>query len=181
MLIDDLGKLLQVPVEPLESGRGANWGSVTDNFGESLPVDYMQFIDRYGTGIVNDFLTVLNPFSANRNLNLLNQAFVQLSALRALKNEFPEQYSYPLFFEPGGVLPWGMSIDSDLFCWRTEGASGRWSVVVFPRHGDVEAYPMPMCAFILGAMQGSIASAALPKPFVGGNGVAEFKRMHSAL
>lgn len=181
MIIDDLARLLAPPAQPLESGRGADWGSVTDRIGEPLPVDFMQFIDRYGTGIINDFLTVLNPFSANARLNLLDQMFYHLSALRSLKAQFPGACPYPLFFEPGGLLPWGITIDSDIFCWKTSGVSGQWTQVIFPRHGDAEEHNMTTCALLAAAIGGSITSSALPAPFAGRGGSVEFRSVQSAL
>ena len=166
MVIDELLQVLPPPDRPTETGLAASWGLVTAKFGSPLPTDYMQFIDRFGSGTLNSFLTPFNPFSRDSSTNLFEQTFVQLAALRELRAEFPEYNPYPLFFEPGGLLPWGISIDGDVFCWLTSGASGAWQIVVVPRHGEVERFQMSMTQFLARAITGTVKSAALPSPFL---------------
>src|SRR5213080_939730 len=121
MLIDSLAAILPQPPDPREMGSFAAWGDVHNRIGEVLPEDYIQFIKRYGTGVIDGWLHVLNPFAANPHLNLLSSAWRFLDALRTIKTEFPDSIPFPLYFEPGGLLPWGNSIDGDIFCWRTAG------------------------------------------------------------
>jgi hypothetical protein len=180
MVIDELLQVLPPPDHPVELGIAESWGKVTEKFGGPLPTDYMQFIDRFGSGTLNSFLTPFNPFSRNQHINLFEQVFVQLSALRELRAEFPEYNSYPLFFEPGGLLPWGTSIDGDVFCWLTAGASGAWHTVVVPRHGEAERFPMSMTQFLARAISGSVKTAALPSPFPH-SGSATYEPLQGAL
>lgn len=178
MVIDELLQVLPAPDHPAEVGT--DWGSVTAKFGGPLPTDYMAFIERFGSGTVNGFLTPFNPFSRNPHVNLLEQVFVQLSALRELRAEFPEYNPYPLFFEPGGLLPWGLSIDGDVFCWVTQGQSGRWEVVVMPRHSAPERFPMSMTQFLARGITGSISSTSLPPEFATGS-TGRFEPTHHVL
>ena len=67
MLFDDLLSTVSPPPEPVDN-RG-DWGQVVAQLGLALPVDYMQFVDAFGSGSLNDFIHVLNPFSTNKNLN----------------------------------------------------------------------------------------------------------------
>jgi hypothetical protein len=165
MIIDELLAVLPSPAIPAESNSKNNWGEITDQIGEPLPTDYMQFIDAYGSGSLNSLISVFNPFSMNRHLNLMYQMNVQLSALRLLKTEFPGEISYPLFFEPGGLLPWAISIDGDVYCWLTKGYSGKWEVVVICRQGGTEHFPMTMSQFLARLIKGHISSASLPNGF----------------
>lgn len=66
-------------------------------------------------------------------------------------------------FEPGGLLPWGISIDGDIFCWTTAGASGKWKVVVMCRHSEPESFDTSMCQFLIDAIRGQITSVAMPE------------------
>ncbi|MBD9668836.1 hypothetical protein IB278_33265 [Variovorax sp. VRV01] len=93
MVIDELLSLLPPPAQLTEQGTTGQWGAVTSKLGGPLPTDYMQFIDHYGSGTINSCLTVLNPFSANPHVNLLDQMFVQLSALRELRTSYPESFT----------------------------------------------------------------------------------------
>lgn len=176
MIIDDLIKLLPEPKNPVEIGLGQDWGRITNLFGKPLPGDYMSFIDKFGSGEIGGWLTVFNPFSSNRNISLIEQFFFALSSLSALKEEFPETCPYPLMFEPGGLLPWGISIDGDLFCWLTTGVSGKWQIVVIGRHSEPEEYDFPMCKFIEQCIDGVISPMAIPQGWSNANiGFVPFK------
>ena len=173
MVIDELLSLLPRPARLTEQGTTDQWGAVTSKLGGPLPTDYMQFIDHYGSGTINSFLTVLNPFSANPHVNLLDQMFIQLSALRELRTRYPENFPFPLFFEPGGLLPWAISDDGDLFCWSTVGASGLWEVVTVPRSDSPEHFKMGMAQFLARGLAGQVKSSALPPHFASAAGSFE--------
>ena len=173
MVIDELFGLLPRPVQPKEQGTAPEWGTVTSKLGGPLPTDYMQFVDHYGSGTINGFLTVLNPFSANPHVNLLNQVFVQLSALRELRTSYPEDFPFPLFFEPGGLLPWAVSNEGDVFCWSTVGVSGLWEVVTVPGSDSPEQFKMSMSQFLARGLTGQLKTSALPPYFASGTGSFE--------
>lgn len=123
----------------------------------------MKFIDCYGSGEIGGWLTVLNPFSRHPNISLKEQFFSLLSTISQLKSEFPESCPFPLLFEPGGLLPWGVSIDGDIFCWQTKGASGRWPVVVIGRHSGPEVHQLPFAKFLKKALSGELSCLAIPR------------------
>src|SRR5580704_4077461 len=148
MLIDALIPVLPPPVDPRESGSTIAWGDVHRRLGAVLPEDYIQFIKRYGTGVIGGWLTVLNPFAENRYQNLLVGGFEFLAAMREIKTEFPDSIPYPLYYEPTGLLPWGTSIDGDIFCWRTSGLSGHWATVIIGRHTDREQFDLAFSQFL---------------------------------
>lgn len=133
----------------------------------------MQFIDSYGSGSINRFLHVFNPFSANPNINLFDQLFTQLSALRELRTDHPDVFTHPLFFEPGGLLPWATSDDGDVFCWSTYGVSGAWEVVTVPRSDSPERFRLSMTQFLARGLTGQLQSSALPSHFATGTGSFE--------
>ncbi len=163
MLIDALLRILPPPLHPVETGDEAGWLAVSSALGVRPPEDYVFFIKLYGTGAIDDFLHVYNPFARNANLNLLANIGRDLFGLRELKAESPSYYPFPIYFEPGGVLPWGVSIDGDLYCWRTTGLTGRWTTTVIPRHSGVEDFPVGMAVFLASLLSGSLASSAFPE------------------
>jgi hypothetical protein len=162
MVIDPLLTILKTPPSPRESGTAAEWSGVHSRLGVVLPGDYMKFIQLYGTGTISDWLTVLNPFAANRHQNLLVAGFEFLGALREAKGQFPDEFPFPLFYEPEGLLPWGISIDGDIFCWTTRGLSSRWTVTIIGRHTGNEEFPMPMTQFLFEALSGKISPRCFP-------------------
>lgn len=163
MSTNQLREVLKPPAEAVESGKGQDWGRITSKFGAPLPTDYMQFIELYGSGEIGGWLTVFNPFSKNPNISLLEQFFYVLSAFSEIKTEFPESCPYPLLFEPGGLLPWGINIDGDIYCWATTGSSGKWKVVVIARHSEPEEFQCSFSDFLSEAIKGNIVSYTIPQ------------------
>ncbi len=171
MIIDALFDVLPRPAAPIEVGDEHGWLRVFRRMGTRLPEDYVQFIKAYGTGIIDEFCWVCNPFSQNENLSLLEQVPAILSSFRVLKAEHPQYFSVPLYFEPNGLLPWGGTIDGDVFCWETSESIDHWPVVVVPRdEDDVELHGHPMTVFLAKVLTGSIKSAAFPDGFPGPSG-----------
>jgi hypothetical protein len=162
MVIDPLLTILRPPSAPQDPGTARRWGDVGRRIGEVLPGDYMKFVELYGTGTIAEWLTVLNPFAANRHQNLFVAGFEFMAALREIKREFPEEVPFPLFYEPQGLLPWGVSIDGDIFCWSTTGLSGNWTVVVIGRHTGNEEFRMPMTQFLFEALSKKIKPRCFP-------------------
>lgn len=162
MVIDALLTVLKPPPTPREPGTARGWGDVTRRLGGVLPGDYMKFIELFGTGTVAGWLTILNPFAADGHQNLLSAGFEFLAALREVKSEFPEEVRFPLFYEPRGLLPWGISMDGDIFCWSTGGLSGQWTVVVIGRHTGNEEFPVPMTQFLFEALSGKVTPRCFP-------------------
>ena len=162
MIIDELKAVLPINKEVTSKKASHDWASITTLFGKPLPGDYVSLIENYGSGEIGGWLTVFNPFDSNPNISLTKQSFGLLSSISLLKEEFPETCPYPLMFEPGGLLPWGMSIDGDIYCWATNGVSGKWSIVIIGRHSEPEEFPLPMCRFIAQAITGEITPLTVP-------------------
>ncbi len=161
MVFDELLSVVVPPTQPVDSS--GDWGEVVTQLGFSLPVDYMQFVETFGSGSLNDFIWVMNPFAANRNINLLYHLSRALGGLRLLKENHPELVPYPLLFEPGGLFPWGATDNGDLLCWITRGESGHWPTVVLARHSsDTAKFAMPMTAFLAGLLSGKLVCNLLP-------------------
>jgi hypothetical protein len=130
-----------------------------------LPTDYKYFINTYGTGRICDFLYVFNPFSANRYVSLVRQMAMQLGALRGIKDEFGlDVVPYPLYFEPGGLLPCGLTDNGDGLYWLTSGENpDKWTVVVGEARGpDWEEYSTDLTGFLAKLLSGELRSNIFP-------------------
>ncbi len=165
MDIDELYDALPRPQSPFETGSEEAWLRAAGQLGSRPPIDYVYFINSYGTGRINKFLWVFNPFAGNRSLNLVAQMPLILGSIRESRAECPEDYPYPLYFEPGGILPWGVSDDGDYYFWLTGGSPDQWTVVTVPRHAEVEWFNLPMSLFIARALKGQLKSGAIPEYF----------------
>ena len=112
MSLQELAAVLPPPAEPRET-RG-EWAKVEAEVGTPLPADFKDYVARYGTGVVNEFLWPLNPFAANENINLVAEIRFQLETLRETRAKFPRKFTFAIFPEPGGYLPWGRSENGDV-------------------------------------------------------------------
>jgi hypothetical protein len=131
-----------------------------------LPSDYKAFIERYGSGTIDHFLWVLNPFSANKNANLLEQRESILNAVRELKKDWPDQHPYNLFPEPSGLLPFGGSDNGDMVFWLTDGEPDEWRVVVnAARDPEYDRFDCNMTDFLAGILTRRIRSIVFPDGF----------------
>lgn len=128
--LESLKKLIQPPGKPSGVPNGGGWNSVERSIGIELPEDYKEFIATYGTGAVDGFLWVLNPFSRNENLNLINQATVRLDAQRQFSAESGTKTPYPLNPDPNGLFPWGVTDNGDVLYWLCKGSPSTWMIVV---------------------------------------------------
>jgi hypothetical protein len=87
--------------------------------GAVLPTDYKDFISAYGLGYVDAFLWIHHPHAANRYLSLQQQAKEELAHPRRLREEGSRDVRFPLFPEPGGMLPWAHTVDAAVYFWVT--------------------------------------------------------------
>lgn len=145
------------PVEP------SAWSEAERRIGTPLPKDYRDLVDRYGAGRFSDFLSVFTPFSGNPHADLLVQMDRQLASLRELRAN-GEHAPYPIFPEPGGLLPFAITDNGDVLHWATNGPPDAWRVVVNEARSPVyELHDTDMTGFIAGLLSKSRESAILPR------------------
>jgi hypothetical protein len=96
----------------------------------------VQFINQYGSGSVCEFFSVYNPFSRHKYLNLLDSwigIFSTLASPRSDPNDGQTLVPFPLYFEPGGLFPWGTTVNGEELFWKTDDNPDRWTMVVIGR------------------------------------------------
>lgn len=121
MYLDVLKKVLFPPSEPHVIGNDQGWSEFENKLGIILPEDYKRFINIYGTGGIDDFIWILNPFVQEKNINFMNRMMVMSHAYLESKNKFPQYYKHKVFPEKGGLLPWAYTDNGDEIYWLTEG------------------------------------------------------------
>jgi SMI1-KNR4 cell-wall len=134
-MLDDLKKVLPVPrLLPPEHDEEA-WRSVETRIGGCLPTDYKDFMTVYGTGCIDGFLWVFNPFSTNTHLNLVDQSGRIFDSLRIRRDEFGQQLPFAVFPEETGVFPWGVTDNGDTLFWRYHNGVFEHPVVIIEARG----------------------------------------------
>ncbi|MEV6310056.1 SMI1/KNR4 family protein [Streptomyces sp. NPDC051840] len=142
-----------VPVD----GRG-DWSASEKALGTRLPEDYKRLVETYGRGDFWGALCLRTPFGQGNPVRL---AADLLDDYGPLRDDFPEDYPYPLFPEPGGLLAWAVTESAAHVCWLTEGPPETWPVVIWSRDDDYERFDCGAGAFLDGLTSRSIASELL--------------------
>lgn len=159
------------PANPVETG--GSWLDVEDAIGSKLPDDFKEFIRSYGSGTIDHFLSVLNPFSSRPALNLLEQSKRQLEALRELHDDFDEKNPFELYPTLGGLLPVAITDNGDVIHWLTSGNAPEWTVVVNEaRSPDYEQFECDLTTFLERVLNKSVTCRAFPSSAFSGD--AEF-------
>lgn len=165
MTIEALCEKMIPPKQPLECGSEEEWHKIEKQLGTALPSDYKEYIRTFGTGKIGAFLLPFNPFAKNKYLNLVGQRKETLDALREFYDE--AGYAFPLFPDPNGLLPWGVTDNGDLLFWQTRGEPDAWTVVVDEsRGGSNEQYDETMTSFLAKLIAGELVSKIIPKKFI---------------
>ena len=165
MSVNDISILFKPPEVPHEQANNKQWPEILQQLGTELPTDYKDFLTLYGSGKIDNFLCVLNPFSQNENQNLEKQLQTQLAVLSELQT-CGEILPYKFFPNVGGILPFAITDNGDVLFWHTVGMADEWTVVVNEaRSLEWEAFPMSMSEFLANVLNRQIRPAAFPKAF----------------
>ena len=164
MSIERLINVLTPPSSPLEIPSEDEWRKFQLE-STKLPGDYIEFIRKFGTGCIDDFIWIFNPSSKNEDLNLQNQIVKQLDALRGL-GFGGEPIPFSLFPDRGGLLPFGVTDNGDVLFWKTKGDPSAWSIVIGEsRSSNYEEYNLGISDFLAAILAAEIASAIFPTDF----------------
>jgi hypothetical protein len=161
----DLEAVLRPPRRP--SRIVPDWATVEADIGTRLPSDYKWFIDTYGVGRVDDFLSVFYPASNNTYIRLKDQIARQLGAYRTLRETWPKDIPYPLFPELSGILPWGITDNGNVCVWRTVSANpDEWPVAVNESRGPKwDTFAGSMTAFLADVLSRRYECSVFPDDF----------------
>jgi hypothetical protein len=121
--LDDLEAIAPPPADPAPP---VDWDM-------SLPPDYVELAETYGSGTFDDGITVFVPGHPNRHLDLVRYAEEARSALHTLRDEGEE-----MPYEPDELLAWAADDAGNFIWWHMSdpAAPERWPVVVSEARGD---------------------------------------------
>ncbi|OJY56370.1 SMI1/KNR4 family protein [Thiobacillus sp. 0-1251] len=165
MGIEQLEKILFPPIVPVDRPVANGWSEAEKKLGK-LPEDYKRFIEIYGTGSIDGFIWILSPFTSNKNLNLLDQAQIKISALIDLSENFGEALPYPLFPNQNGLLPFGTTDNGDVLFWQMANNPTDWKVIInASREPKWEQYDVGIVDFLVGLLTRKIICEVFPEDF----------------
>lgn len=160
MTIERLIEVVPPPAAPFEAFSGP-WEPIEAELGTVLPQDYKDFVRLYGSGYFMQFLGICVPRSRNPNVRLESQAQVVCDTFVDFDRE---ELPYPLWPNPGGLLPFGGTDNGDELFWLPRGAPADWGVVVWDRaFWGFEAYDCGLTDFLAGLATGEIRPKEFPE------------------
>jgi hypothetical protein len=155
-MLEQLRRLLPPPAEPLEPAPPGGWAEVEAALGTGLPEDFKAFTELYGSGKVDDFLYLFNPFAEGQDGNLLFEKDRVLAAYAETRAKFPARLPLPPFTDNG----------DELF-WVTRGDPGDWPVALLEsRAARQEIHRMPVTGFLVALATGELDTGILPDDVV---------------
>jgi hypothetical protein len=163
-MLEQLRELLPPPADPVEPGRRDGWAVIEGALGTGLPSDFKAFTELYGSGKVDDFLYLFNPFTTGQDGNLLVEKDRVLEGYRQTRARYPERLPLPAFPDPGGVFPLGRTDNGDELYWVTHGQPDQWPVVLVESRAALqEVYRMSVTGFLAALAANQLSSRVLPE------------------
>jgi hypothetical protein len=169
------------PETPKETGSPKAWEKIDQRLGLTLPQDYKDIIDHYGTGTFNNFITLYNPFAENESLNLFHALETHHRASQMAQHMIDSPWTalHPFELYPAhqGLLPWGMATSFEkIFFWQIKGAPKNWNTIFYNlRNGEYEVWKIPCADFLEGIFTGTIQSVLLPEFLPSNSGAFVFQ------
>jgi hypothetical protein len=169
MCIMSLGRLngvLPVPFRVPGQHDEGQWKAVEQEIGAILPTDYKELVAVYGTGCIDGFLWVFNPFSTNPYLNLVSRAKGSLEGLRTSHADLGEQLPFPVFPEDCGVYPWGVTDNGDELFWRFHNGQLQHPLVIAEARGpEWQEFDLSVTDFLYSLLARIIVVRVFPDDF----------------
>lgn len=131
MIPKNLLSILPPPIgAPIYSSK-PDWSHLENQLQTSLPQDYKEFIEFYGSGYLGNSqysytLEFLDPFSSD-----IARSFYEFYLEHKILRE-TGYFHEAVFPEPRGVIPWALDSSGKLFCWVCEGEPDEWWTITIP-------------------------------------------------
>jgi len=162
MTIENLISVVPPPSAPEEAYLGP-WEAIEADLGTKLPQDYKDFVRLYGSGRFMEFLGVHVPVSWSPYVRLQSEVR-EICDTIGIVGSADDNLPYPLWPEPGGLLPFGKTDFGDYLFWLPRGPPDDWGVVVWDRGmGHYEAFDCGLTDFLAGLATGEIEPKEFPE------------------
>ncbi len=167
-------RLAPPPRSPVDAGSPDGWEEIERILVLSLPGDYKQYVNTYGSGEFGGFLVPLNAFARVEGMNLVRQVDPFLDIYRdGLKSSLSEQCPFPTYPDRGGLLPLARDLNGGDMFWLTEGKPDNWTLVHYDWRGGYlyQRQGMGLVTFFVRWLSGE-----LPESFFGHGNSPNIKR-----
>lgn len=191
---DPCRELLELMGAEALGGVSVDWEGVRASLPglPGLPSDYQAFVERSGEGMFRGWLRVYRPGWLGAPADHYpEQATVVLEDWRGWRASGDGSYPYPLYPEPGGVLPWGWDRGGNRYLWLTGDADpDRWLVVWTGQQADEwRRFDGSMTQFLVAFLRGEVepvtgptaAQLARRRPYGGQPGQDEWAQFRTTV
>ncbi|SDP74497.1 SMI1/KNR4 family protein [Selenomonas ruminantium] len=149
----------------VEKHTTKEWEEIQMLHNVRFPSDYIEFIDCYGLGAIDDFLWIYSPWSNNKYLNFFKSGKSALEAYEACKNEFPNEFPFLSYPKLEGLLPFGATDNGDNFYWlNTSENPDLWKIIIYKdRSEEYLEYNLSLTEFLVSFFKGKVQCDILPE------------------
>ena len=159
-------KLIDIlSVRGTSTHKEIDWDDAVEKCSFDFPSDYKYFVEKLGSGCVNDFLWILSPFANNENINTIFQMEQMKKAHMIMKMNFPKDITYPFYDGKMGLFPWGISDDGDGYFWYKTDDDIK-IVVAADNWMETYIFDLSFSEFMHDILKGKIDYELLPVDFV---------------
>ncbi|MFM9615495.1 SMI1/KNR4 family protein [Streptomyces niveiscabiei] len=131
----DLERLRELLPVPPSGGDAVGWEEIERTTHLVLPADYRAFVEEYGGGVINEYLSVNTPPVLDSPYgDLLDKLDITLS-----DREQQELRTFLSVSDLPPLLPFADTASGDVAFWLREGSPDDWRVVVFRRQSSYGA------------------------------------------
>ncbi|KUM76303.1 SMI1/KNR4 family protein [Streptomyces sp. ISL-22] len=171
--VDALEELRQLMPPGASSNASVDWARMRESWGKDFPSDYRQFLDLYGFGGIQNYLSVLQPEPKgveSKTSDMRNETEMAEDAWSLVRKS-------PELAEASPVLiAWGGDASADLLCWdASDEDPDRWPVLVYKRgEGLWRRYDCGMVQFLVRVLRAEFDECPLGDLSLWGRGSATF-------
>lgn len=160
MYYNKLLDLLNPPGDVDSDSMKKNVKLVEKHFKLSFPKDYIQFITAYGSGQINEFISIYSAVNGSAYYGMIER---ECQNYCDFKEMFPKEYMHNAFPVKGGLFPLGRTDGGCLLWWHTAEAPENWNIIVYDENSwEFEEYDMQLCEFIYKYFTGQIDCKGFP-------------------
>lgn len=167
MSIEKILKVFPVPVQ--RNIVIGDWQEIENKIGRILPMDYKMLVEKYGTFSIDSFLWIYNPFTQNRNLNLIKKSSFIVEILKDMMTDHRDcvPYDYPATCD---LVPWSTTDNGDDLYWLIHKESNKWKIVVNEtRSFNWQEFDLTTTEFLYKLLTKEIKVEAFPDSFPSDN------------
>jgi hypothetical protein len=146
----DLDALRRLMPPPADGGTTVDWAALTESWGKPFPLDYQRFMEVYGAGAVQNYLSIGRP-EPKVPLEQAPRDGMVIETANAEADWETEEKTPELEGTSPVLITWGVDATADMLCWdASDDDPAKWPVVVYQRNGSLwSRYDCGMVEFLV--------------------------------